>query len=105
RIRQAANACGVDVSTGLALPGPKRHSPVKVERITGKTWVEETVESERGGTKRFRVTGDGFWQVHRHAPATLVDAVLEDARIEPGQTVADLYGGAGLFSAYLADAV
>lgn len=105
RIRQAANACDVDVSTGLALPGPKRFQPVKVERITGKTWVEETVESERGGTKRFRVTGDGFWQVHQHAPATLVDAVLEDARVEPGQVVADLYGGAGLFSAYLADAV
>ena len=105
RIRQAANACGVDVSTGLALPGPKQFQPVKVERITGKTWVEETVESERGGTKRFRVTGDGFWQVHQHAPATLVDAVLEDARVEPGQVVADLYGGAGLFSAYLADAV
>lgn len=105
RIRQAANACGVDVSTGLALPGPKQFQPVKVERITGKTWVEETVESERGGTKRFRVTGDGFWQVHQHAPATLVDAVLEDARVEPGQVLADLYGGAGLFSAYLADAV
>jgi len=34
-----------------------------------------------------------------------VDAVLEDAQAQPGQIVADLYAGAGLFSAFLADAV
>ena len=105
RIRQTANASAVEVSTGLAMPGPKRHSPVTVERITGRTWVSETVRTERGGERRFRVTGDGFWQVHQHAPATLVDAVLEDAQAQPGQIVADLYAGAGLFSAFLADAV
>lgn len=106
RIRQAANASPVELSTGLALPeGTHRLAPVRVERITGRTWVEETVSSERGGERRFRITGDGFWQVHQHAPATLVDAVLEDARAQPGQVVADLYAGAGLFSAFLADAV
>lgn len=105
RIRQTANASPVEVSTGLAIPGSTRHAPVKVERITGRTWVEETVSTERGGERRFRITGDGFWQVHQHAASTLVDAVLEDARPEPGQIVADLYAGAGLFSAFLADAV
>lgn len=95
----------MEVSTGFSVPGAKRHAPARIERITGRTWVQETVETERGGTRAFRVTGDGFWQVHRHAPATLVDAVLEDADAQPGQVVADLYAGAGLFSAFLADAV
>ena len=105
RVRQAANASDVELSAGFAVPGSKRHAPTRIERITGRTWVQETVATERGGTRAFRVTGDGFWQVHRHAPATLVDAVLEDADARPGQIVADLYAGAGLFSAFLADAV
>ncbi|MGO3089594.1 MAG: class I SAM-dependent RNA methyltransferase [Galactobacter sp.] len=53
----------------------------------------------------FRVTGEGFWQVHRSAPATLTGAVLEAVAAEPGQAIADLYGGAGLFSVPLAQAV
>lgn len=105
RIRQAANACPVDVSTGFAVPGPKKFSPTGIQRITGRTWVHETVSSERGGERTFRVTGDGFWQVHQHAPATLVDAVLEDVDPQPGEVIADLYAGAGLFSAFLSDAV
>ncbi len=57
----------------------------------------------------FRVTGDGFWQIHRDGPDTLVGAVtgfLHDGGfLEPGAVVADLYAGAGLFTAPLADAV
>ncbi|MDY6055506.1 class I SAM-dependent RNA methyltransferase [Micrococcus sp.] len=105
RVRRAAADCGTEVSAALALPCSKRMAPVKIERIAGRTWVEETVEPTRVPARRFRVTGDGFWQVHQYAPATLVDAVLEDADPQPGQVIADLYGGAGLFSAFLADAV
>ena len=105
RVRQAARTAQTELSTAFVFPGKKPTSPVTYERITGRTWVEEVVASQRGGERRFRVTGDGFWQVHREAAATLVDAVLEDAAAEPGQVVADLYAGAGLFTAYLADAV
>jgi tRNA/tmRNA/rRNA uracil-C5-methylase (TrmA/RlmC/RlmD family) len=71
-----------------------------------RTTVHETVQLA-GRSYEFRVAADGFWQVHRKAPAVLVDAVLAglggwDAT---GATVLDLYSGAGLFSAPLADAV
>jgi tRNA/tmRNA/rRNA uracil-C5-methylase (TrmA/RlmC/RlmD family) len=55
----------------------------------------------------YTVTGEGFWQIHRRAPETLVTAVLEalDGVLAPGAQVADLYAGAGLFTAPLAAAV
>jgi len=60
-----------------------------------------------GRQYEYRVTADGFWQVHRAAPTTLVEAVLDGlAGLDlDGATVVDLYSGAGLFSAPLADAV
>lgn len=56
----------------------------------------------RGRT--FEVDLNGFWQVHRSAPETLVDAVLKFAQVQPGETVFDLYCGVGLFAAFLAQA-
>lgn len=68
--------------------------------LRGRTWVREVV-----GTNSFRVTGEGFWQIHRSAPRVLTDAVLAGLDPQPGQRVADLYAGAGLFTAALADRV
>ncbi|WP_456696107.1 class I SAM-dependent RNA methyltransferase [Aeromicrobium sp. P5_D10] len=61
--------------------------------------------TERVHSTDFRVSGSGFWQVHPEAAATLVDAVLEGAQVEAGDTVLDLYAGVGLFTAFLAAAV
>ncbi|MDO4919781.1 class I SAM-dependent RNA methyltransferase [Kocuria sp.] len=58
-----------------------------------------------GEPLQWRVSATGFWQIHREAPATLTRAVLEGARLRPGDTVWDLYSGAGLFSALAARAV
>lgn len=66
--------------------------------------VRERVDSPVGELS-YRVDATGFWQVHRDAPATLVDAVLTAARPEPGQRLLDLYSGAGLFTLPLARAV
>jgi tRNA/tmRNA/rRNA uracil-C5-methylase (TrmA/RlmC/RlmD family) len=80
--------------------------PVKGEvlRLRGRTYVQETASGHD-----FRVTGDGFWQIHRDGPDTLAGAVTgflrEGGFLEPGAAVADLYAGAGLFTAPLADAV
>jgi tRNA/tmRNA/rRNA uracil-C5-methylase (TrmA/RlmC/RlmD family) len=80
--------------------------PAKGEalQLRGRTWVQESAAGHE-----YRVTGEGFWQIHRDAPDTLVGAVKEflhdGGYLEPGAVVADLYAGAGLFTAALADAV
>jgi tRNA/tmRNA/rRNA uracil-C5-methylase (TrmA/RlmC/RlmD family) len=75
-----------------------------VEQLRGRLWVQESAAGHD-----YRVTGAGFWQIHRDAPGTLVGAVTEFLQgggfLNPGAVVADLYAGAGLFTAVLADAV
>ncbi|MGN6440476.1 MAG: class I SAM-dependent RNA methyltransferase, partial [Arthrobacter sp.] len=76
----------------------------QVTQLRGRTWVQESAVGHE-----YRVTGEGFWQIHRDAPGTLVGAVTEFLEqgdfLHPGAVVADLYAGAGLFTAVLADAV
>jgi len=80
--------------------------PLKGEvlQLRGRTYVQESAAGHE-----YRVTGDGFWQIHRDAPDNLVAALtgfLHDGGfLEAGAVVADLYAGAGLFTAPLADAV
>ena len=86
--------------------------PDDVERaVDGVVAVDGTVRGGRGALTEqvrdtsMRVSGSGFWQVHPAAATTLVDAVLEAAQAQPGDTVVDLYAGVGLFTLFLADAV
>lgn len=76
----------------------------EVQQLRGRTWVQESAAGHE-----YRVTGAGFWQIHRDAPGTLVGAVTEFLHdggfLAAGSVVADLYAGAGLFTAVLADAV
>lgn len=53
---------------------------------------------------RYRVRASGFWQVHREAPATLIDLVTHAAEVEPGDHILELYAGAGLLTVPLARA-
>ncbi|MCL2091021.1 MAG: TRAM domain-containing protein [Micrococcales bacterium] len=76
----------------------RRHRPDR--RPTARRSVREQV-----GQIGYRVAADGFWQAHRAAPQLLTDAVLAAVGDVPGATVADLYAGAGLFTAPLAAAV
>ena len=73
-------------------------------RWRGRSWVRESVNGFE-----YRVTGEGFWQIHRRAPQTLMDAVTgflgDGGFLREGASVADLYAGAGLFTAPLAAAV
>lgn len=48
---------------------------------------------------------EAFWQVHPAAAGTLAAAVLDLLDPRPGESVWDLYAGAGLFAAALATAV
>jgi len=60
---------------------------------------------ERAGGRTFRITGGGFWQVHRKAPDILTTAVNEAIAKAGFDTTADnldLYGGVGLFAGTIA---
>ncbi|MFY1690975.1 class I SAM-dependent RNA methyltransferase [Plantactinospora sp. WMMB782] len=66
--------------------GPERVREVAV----GRTW---------------RLPPEAFWQVHPAAAETLAAAVVDLLAPRPGESAWDLYGGAGLFAAALADRV
>ena len=59
----------------------------------------------RAAGRDWEVEGTGFWQVHEAAADALVAAVTELAGARTGETVLDLYAGAGLFGGALAPAV
>jgi tRNA/tmRNA/rRNA uracil-C5-methylase (TrmA/RlmC/RlmD family) len=59
----------------------------------------------RAAGRDWEVEGTGFWQVHGSAADALVSAVAGAAGVRPGESVLDLYAGAGLFGGALAPAV
>ncbi|GAB7189980.1 class I SAM-dependent RNA methyltransferase [Kineococcus sp. NUM-3379] len=75
-----------------------------LEQRSGRTWLAERVVAA-GAEHAFRVSGAGFWQVHPGAGTALVEAVLAGLAPAPGERAVDLYSGAGLFTAPLAQAV
>jgi tRNA/tmRNA/rRNA uracil-C5-methylase (TrmA/RlmC/RlmD family) len=86
----------------------QRHVARTVRR--GRRNTTEVVEGshqgvQRAGRRSWQVPVTGFWQAHRDAARTYSDLVSDWARPDPGMTAWDLYGGAGLFAAILADAV
>ncbi|MUL43525.1 class I SAM-dependent RNA methyltransferase [Streptomonospora sp. PA3] len=90
-----------------ALPEPKASSALlrrfrngRLQQVRGRRHVREQV-----GGREFRVSAGGFWQVHESAAQVLSDAVVAALAPEPGETGLDLYCGAGLFTAALAEAV
>ncbi len=85
-------------------PAPRqqrgRRLPDQVRLIDGPAQLHHRV---RG--RDFSVGAGGFWQVHPAVAEVLVDAVLQACGPQPGESVLDLYAGAGLFTAVLAEAV
>jgi tRNA/tmRNA/rRNA uracil-C5-methylase (TrmA/RlmC/RlmD family) len=80
-----------DLEVGLVWKGRTLRAPDHVDiEVDGAT---------------FRVRAGVFWQVHPLAAATLTRVVLEGLDARPGDRVADLYAGAGLFTVALARAV
>lgn len=70
-----------------------------------ETWAGRPSVAEHVGPHRWEVSAEGFWQIHRAAPALLHREVPAAAAARPGEHALDLYAGAGLFTAALADAV
>ena len=60
---------------------------------------------ERAAGRTFRISGGGFWQVHRKAADLLAKTVLDmidEAGFNKSANNLDLYGGVGLFASSLA---
>ncbi|BBY29505.1 class I SAM-dependent RNA methyltransferase [Mycolicibacterium sediminis] len=85
------------VQTG---PKAKRDKPSPTQVVEGRY---EAVQ--RVGNREWHVPVTAFWQAHRGAATLYSDLVARYARLEPGMTAWDLYGGAGVFAAVMADAV
>jgi tRNA/tmRNA/rRNA uracil-C5-methylase (TrmA/RlmC/RlmD family) len=80
--------------------GRGRRPPDVVEQIEGPDTV-----TYRAGERDFAVEAGGFWQVHPAAAETFSAALIEALAPRAGETALDLYCGAGLLTAALADAV
>jgi tRNA/tmRNA/rRNA uracil-C5-methylase (TrmA/RlmC/RlmD family) len=61
--------------------------------------------TQRIGERVWRVPVTAFWQAHRDAARVYSGLIAEWAQLGPGMTAWDLYGGAGVFAAVLADSV
>ncbi len=61
--------------------------------LSGRDWLEETVDG-----LRFRVTGDGFFQVNTSTTPLLLQTALRLANVQRDDRVLDLYCGVGLFA-------
>jgi tRNA/tmRNA/rRNA uracil-C5-methylase (TrmA/RlmC/RlmD family) len=86
-------------------PGPGRQArgrrpPDRIRLLSGPARLRHTVAG-----RTFEVDAAGFWQVHPHAASAFADALLGMLRVGAGERVLDLYAGAGLFTALLAEAV
>jgi tRNA/tmRNA/rRNA uracil-C5-methylase (TrmA/RlmC/RlmD family) len=56
---------------------------------------------EMVGDAGFDVSADGFWQVHRNAPAVFTQIAAEMLEPAAGDFLVDLFGGVGLFARVL----
>jgi tRNA/tmRNA/rRNA uracil-C5-methylase (TrmA/RlmC/RlmD family) len=77
---------------------------------TGRKTSTQVVEgryeaAQRVGDRIWRVPVTAFWQAHRDAARVYSDLVAGWAQLSAGMTAWDLYGGAGVFAAALAEAV
>ena len=95
---------GVVTTTRLDRRG--KPQTTRVLRPGSEVPEEPGARAERhAGGRDWEVEGTGFWQVHPAAADALAAAVSESAQVRPGETVLDLYAGAGLFGGALAPGV
>ena len=83
----AVDTCPLGTAEACAA-GPPR--PAFTARVRERSW---------------KVRPEMFWQAHEALPEALVDACLEFGAPAPGESWWDLYSGAGLIAAFVAEAV
>jgi tRNA/tmRNA/rRNA uracil-C5-methylase (TrmA/RlmC/RlmD family) len=105
RIRWAVDAQG-----HMGLRRHRSHDVIPVDRCLLAVEGHDRPERQGSGAQVHTVRGrtwavDGFWQAHNSLPEALVSTVLEWGMPQRGERWWDLYAGAGLFSAFLAESV
>ncbi|WP_375475547.1 class I SAM-dependent RNA methyltransferase [uncultured Jatrophihabitans sp.] len=90
----------VSRARGARRPARGRRPPDRVQLIDGPSALRHAALG-----RSFQVAAAGFWQVHPAAAETLATALLAAVEPRPGETALDLYAGAGLLTAALAEAV
>ena len=104
----AARKWKSDVRIEIATSNMKeRNIALASKRREGKARLTEGahVLHEKVADKILEVSQDSFWQSHKNAPETLINALLEFAQLQLGEHVLDLYGGVGLFTSAMVDLV
>ncbi|WP_129659077.1 class I SAM-dependent RNA methyltransferase [Rothia uropygialis] len=99
---------GIEASAVIvpaSVPGRQQGEKPDSELVRGGSEVYEEVPFPDGTVAAFRVGAGGFWQNHKNAPQRLARIVEEASDLQTGETAWDLYGGAGLLTAALADRV
>src|SRR3954454_8137579 len=100
----AVDSAGVVTTTRLDRRG--QGTSTRVLRPGADVPEEPAGRAQRSaGGRDWEVEGTGFWQVHPAAADALVAAVTALTAVQPGETVLDLYAGAGLFGGALAPEV
>ncbi len=103
-VELAVDDTGTVAGVGYAAPDRPRRGrsrpSLKPRKLSGPDTLRYQV-----GARGFELRPSGFWQTHPQAAEVFTDAVLLAARLQPGERALDLYAGAGLFTAALADAV
>ncbi|MBU2662366.1 TRAM domain-containing protein [Actinoplanes bogorensis] len=105
---EAVATTGGDVTVLVRSPGTggplPPDDPAEAASLGGRVRREGPDRvTERAAGREWSLPPEGFWQVHPAAAETLVSAVVEMLRPAEGETAWDLYGGAGLFAAALAE--
>ena len=103
RIALAPEPPAVDAPVGSSVEVAV-HGDQRVVTVGGRAVEGHGLRVQVAG-RHFEVAAGGFWQVHVRAPEVLWEAVREGLQPRPGERVADLYAGAGLFAALLGDQV
>lgn len=80
--------------------GPRSGRNASTQVVEGKYEAVQRVND-----RVWRIPVTAFWQAHRDAAGVYSQLVGQWARLEPGMAAWDLYGGAGVFAATLAQLV
>ncbi len=96
----AAAAVDVAVAPGSGERAVIVSGPGRPEKLDGPKFL-----TQRAAGRDWRVSATGFWQVHPGAADLLVDVVCGLLAPQGGETVLDLFCGAGLFAGVLAELV